>query len=361
MVSMRRVLVNFLREGMKVGRTIYNNKGEELLRVGVVLDADYIELLAKLNVAFVLVDDGVPFQLPEAPDVISRQTRRVAVAQIKKVLLDSKESGRLVIEPQSLYNTVGELIRQLLANQDVIFNLVDLRMMDDYLFAHSVNVCILSVMTGITLGYSRSDLELLGIGALLHDLGVIKMPDALMHKPTALTTDEWETIKMHPIYGYEIITEAGNLDEAHAIIALQHHENYDGSGYPLGISGDQFTEFAQIVSLADKFDAITSDRGYRKAYPPIEAYEMCEASMNYLVSESVARAFMYNIAAYPSNTVVELNNGMIGVTTQTFKGNSLFPLVKVYSDKSNRMLTEPIYLPLYKSKGLRIVKVLQSP
>jgi len=358
---MRRVLVSFLKDGMKLGRTIYNNKGEELLRAGVILDDDYINLLTKTNVAFVLVDDGVPFQLPEAPDVISRQTRKVAVSQIKKVLLDSKESGRLVIEPQTLYNTVGELIQQLLANRDVIFNLVDLRMMDDYLFAHSVNVCILSVMTGITLGYGRNDLETLGIGALLHDLGIMKMPDKLLNKPSSLSKEEWEIIKMHPIYGYETITEAGNLDEAHAIIALQHHENYDGSGYPLGITGDQFSEFAQIVSLADRFDAITSERSYRKAYPPIEAYEMCEASMNYLVSESVARAFMYNIAAYPSNTVVELNNGMIGVTTQTFKGNSLFPLVKVYSDERKKMLSEPILLPLYKSKGLRIVRVLQGP
>ena len=358
---MRRVFVNYLKEGMILGRTIYNNKGEELLRAGVTLDNDYIDLLTKLNVSFVLVDDGIPFQLEEAPDVISTQTRKVAIAQIKKVLLDSKESGRLVIEPQSLYNTVGELIQQLLSDKEVIFNLIDLRMMDDYLFAHSVNVCILSVMTGITLGYHRGELELLGIGALLHDLGIIKMPEKVINKPSALTSEEWEIIKMHPIFGYEIITEAGNLDEGHAIIALQHHENYDGTGYPLGISGDQFSEYAQIVSLADKFDAITSDRHYRKAYPPIEAYEMCEASMNYLVSETVARAFMYNIAAYPSNTVVELNNGMIGVTTQTFKGNSLFPLVKVYSDENKKMLTEPIYLPLYKNRGLRIVKVLQNP
>ena len=358
---MRRVLVDYLKEGMIVGRTIYNKRGEEQLKEGVVLDQDYISLLVSSGVSFVMVDDGIPFQLQEPSDVISRQTRSLAVEQMKRVLLEARESGRLLVEPQALYGTVGEFIRQLLANRDVIFNLVDMRMMDDYLFAHSVNVCVLSVMTGITMGYDRSDLELLGIGALLHDLGKIKMPDEILNKPSSLNEKEWETIKMHTIFGYEIITEAGTLDETIAVIALQHHENYDGTGYPLGLPNEQITEFAQIVAIADKFDAITAERCYRKAFPPIEAYEMCEASLNYYVKESVARAFIYNIAAYPANTVVELSNGMIGVTTKTYKGNSLFPLVKVYCDKNKNVMAAPVHVPLYKSEGLRIVRILQDP
>ena len=358
---MRRILLDFLKEGMIVGRTIYNSKGEELLKEGVALDRDYIDLLAKSKVAHVIVDDGIPFQVSEAADVISKQTRTMAVRQVKKVLLEAKESGRLLVEPQTLYGTVGEFIRQLLGSRDVIYNLIDMRLMNDYLFSHSVNVCVLSVMTGITLGYDSSDLELLGIGALLHDLGMVKLPDSILNKSAPLDDDEWEAVKMHTVFGYDIITEAGTMDEAVATIALQHHEHFDGSGYPLGIPDEQIAEFSQIVAIADKFDAVTSDRNYRKAYPPIEAYELCEASLNYFVKESVARAFIYNVAAYPSNTVVELNNGMIGVTTKTYKGNSLFPLVKVYCDKDKKAMATPIQIPLYKNEGLRIVKVLQDP
>lgn len=358
---MRRILIDYLKEGMLLGRTIYNKKGEELLIAGVELNRAYIDLLLESEISFVMVDDGVPFQVQEAADVVSRQTRTLAVKQIKNVLLEAKEAGKLLVEPQALYSTVGEFIRQLLANRDVIFNLVDVRMMDEYLFSHSVNVCVLSVMTGITLGYDRSDLELLGIGALLHDLGKTKISDWIMNKSVSLNGDEWEEMKKHTEMGYELITDAGNLDETVAIIALQHHENYDGTGYPAGLAKEQISEFAQIVSIADKFDAITSDKRYRKAYPPIEAYEMCEASLNYYVKESVARAFMYNIAAYPANTVVELNNGMIGVTTKTYKGNSLFPLVKVYCDKNKNIMSTPVHVPLYKNEDLRIVKVLQDP
>jgi len=357
---MRKVGVSCLKPGMKLGHTIYNSRGEELLKAGVVLTDIYIQQLIKLDISFAWVDDGVPFDLPEANDVIKRQTRVAAVRQIKNVLLEAKESGRLVIEPQSLYSTVGEFTEQLLSSKNLIFNLIDLRSQDDYTFAHSVNVCILTLMTGITLGYSRDELAFLGVGALLHDLGKVKIPEEILNKPGSLTAEEFEVMKKHPIFGYELIRDAGNIGETQAVMALQHHENYDGSGYPEGLRGDQINEYAQIVAIADRFDAITANRVYRKAFPPVEAYEMCEASVNYFVKESVAKAFMYNIAAYPAGTIVELNNGMVGVTVDTPKGCSLFPMVNVYFDEKKQPLPEQIVLPLYKEKGLFIVRVLQG-
>jgi len=357
---MRKVGVSELKPGIKLSRTIYNSRGEELLKNGVALTDTYIELLIKLKLPFVWVDDGLPFWMPEASDVIKRQTRVAAVRQIKNVLLEAKESGRLVIEPQSLYTTVREFTEQLLSNKNLIFNLVDLRSQDDYTFAHSVNVCLLTLMTGITLGYGHSELAFLGIGALLHDLGKVKIPDEILNKPGGLTAEEFEVMKNHTVLGYEMIREAGNLDEMNAIMALQHHENYDGSGYPKGLKGEQINEYAQIVAIADRFDAITANRVYRKAFPSVEAYEMCEASVNYFVKESVAKAFMYNIAAYPAGTIVELNNGMAGVAADTPKGNSLFPMVHVYFDEKKRLLPQQIELPLYKEKGLFIVRVLHS-
>lgn len=161
---MRKVGVSDLKPGMKLSRTIYNSKGEELLKTGVALNDAYIQQLIKLELPFVWVDDGLPFKMPEANDVIKRRTRVAAVRQIKNILLEAKESGRLVIEPQSLYTTVGEFTGQLLSNKNLIFNLVDLRSQDDYTFAHSVNVCILTLMTGITLGYSHNELAFLGVG-----------------------------------------------------------------------------------------------------------------------------------------------------------------------------------------------------
>jgi HD-GYP domain-containing protein (c-di-GMP phosphodiesterase class II) len=242
----------------------------------------------------------------------------------------------------------------------LVFNLVDLRSQDDYTFAHSVNVCVLALMTGITMGYRSRALSVLGVGALLHDLGKVKIPDSILNKPSALTDLEYEVIKTHPIHGADLIRRAGNLEEIHALIASQHHENYDGSGYPFGLTYRHIEEYSQIVAIADRFDAITADRVYRKPYPPVEAFAMCEAASNYYVKESVARAFIYNIAAYPANTVVELSNGMVGVSVDTPKGHSLYPLVRVYYDENKNVLSAPFDLPLYDTEGVFVVRVLDN-
>jgi HD-GYP domain-containing protein (c-di-GMP phosphodiesterase class II) len=137
-------------------------------------------------------------------------------------------------------------------------------------------------------------------------------------------------------------------------VALQHHENYDGSGYPLGVGGDKIHDYAQITSISDKFDAITSDRVHRKAFPPHEAYEMCAASGNFFFKDSIAKAFMHNIAAFPAGTVVELNNGMIAVSVDTLRGYSLFPKVRLLYDRNGNPLNEKYEIPLFNKPGLYV-------
>lgn len=355
---MRRVNISFIRPGMKLARTVYNSRGDELLNAGVVLNTIYIKELVRLGLNFIYVDDGVPGDVL-VKDVINQETRAAAERQVKNILLETKESGRLVIEPQSLYSTIGEFTKQLLSSGMLMFNLVDLRSRDDYTFAHSVNVCILALMTGITLGYDRDELATLGVGALLHDLGKVKIPDQILNKPGSLTAEEFAVMKKHTVFGCELIRDA-NIGDTPAIIALQHHENYDGSGYPFGAVGDKIHEYAQVTAIADKFDAITADRVYRKAFPPHEAYEMCAASGNYYFKDAIAKAFMYNIAAYPAGTLVELNNGMVAVSVDTLKGYSLFPKVRVLYDENHRPARKQFEIPLFNSSGLCVTKVLKE-
>jgi len=356
---LRKIEISSLRQGMILSSGIYNSRGEELLKAGIQLTDAYIQQLFKQGIDFAWVDDGVPLGQP-VKDVIKWQTRLAAIRQVRNILLGAKESGRLVIEPQSLYNTVGEFTEQLLHNKNLIYNLVDLRSQDDYTFAHSVNVCTLALMTGITMGYSRDELAVLGVGALLHDLGKIKIPDEILNKPGSLTAAEFEIMKKHTVFGYELIRDAENIDDIQAIMALQHHENYDGSGYPSGLQSDKIHEYAQVVAIADRFDAITANRVYRKAFPPHEAFEMCAASGNYFVKENIAKAFMYNIAAYPAGTLVELNNGMVGISVDTPKGYSLFPLVRVLFNSLRQPVPKQFELPLFRKTGLCVVRVLQD-
>jgi len=328
---MHRVDISMLQPGMKLGRSIYNSRADELLVAGVVLTDDYIEKLRELGIAFVWVDDGLLSEIQEK-EAVSVETRVAAMRQVRSIILEAQATGKLLVHPEEVYSTVGELAAQLLGNQNVLFNLVNLHSYDDYLFSHSVNVCILSIMTGITLGYDSTLLADLGVGALLHDLGKIKLPDKILNKPGRLSNHEYAQVKLHTAYGYELIKEARDLGKTPALIALRHHENVNGSGYPFGVSGDRIPEFAQVVAIADRFDAISSNRIYREAFSPREAFEMCAASGNVYFNYDIVKAFLKNIAVYPRGTLVELNNGAVALVLDTPKGYPLFPRVRLLSN-----------------------------
>lgn len=370
---MSRISKNRLKPGMKVERSVYGPRGEVLVSRGSVLTPALINKLSEYEVPFVYINDGreqgmfkrykaSAARLPkiQGKDLIAKETRVAAVQQVKNILLETKESGRLVIDPQSIYSTVNQFTGEIMSSRDLMFNLVDLRQQDDYTFAHSVNVCVLALMTGMTLGYDSKKLAILGVGALLHDLGKIKIPDEILNKPGRLTREEFSIIKKHTVYGYELIRDSSSLDSLHAIMAYQHHESCDGTGYPAGIKTEKFHDFSQIISIVDKFDALTADRVYRKPFAPCEAYEMCAASGNYLFKDYIVKAFLNNIAAYPTGSIVELNSGYIGVVIDTPKGFSMFPRVRLLYGPDRRQLPVQEEISLVDKEDLFVIRMLPT-
>ncbi|MFX4261452.1 HD-GYP domain-containing protein [Pelotomaculum propionicicum] len=370
---MSRISTTRLKPGMKVERTVYGPRGEILVSSGSILTPPFINKLAEYEVPFVYINDGKQqgtfkrykspaARLPkiEGKDLIAKETRGAAIKQVKNILLETKESGRLVIDPQSVYSTVNQFTGEIMSSRDLMFNLVDLRQQDDYTFAHSVNVCVLAMMTGITLGYDSKKLATLGVGALLHDLGKVKIPDEILNKPGRLTREEFSIIKMHTVYGYELIRDSKSMDSLHAIMAYQHHESCDGSGYPAGIKTEKFHDFSQIISIVDKFDALTADRVYRKPFAPCEAYEMCAASGNYLFKDYIVRAFLNNIAAYPTGSIVELNSGYIGVVIDTPKGFSMFPRLRLLYGPDRRQLPVQEEISLLDKEDQFVIRMLPT-
>jgi len=354
---MIKLCLNSLKPGMKIARTIYNSSSGALLKAGAVLSERNIKKLKNFGIPFVYIDnEKMPPNMVR--DVVSQETRIAAVSQVKNILIETKESGKLVIKPQEMYSTVRDFTSQILNQGSLLANLADLRSQDDYTFAHSVNVCVLALMTGITLGFSQQDLDILGTGAMLHDLGKVSVPDWILNKPGKLSTDEFALIREHTVCGYELIRAAGNMNTAVSLTAYQHHENFDGSGYPKGISGDKIHEFAQITGICDRFDALTAERVYHRPFPPHEAYEMCAASGDYLFKDYIVKAFLSNIAAYPAGTQVEMSNGMIGVVLETPRGYSLFPRVRVICDTNNNYIANQYEMFLHEEENCRIVRIM---
>lgn len=330
---MQKLPIVLLKPGMKVARTVYNTDGQVLLTSGMMLNSHFISRLRMLGVISVYVEDPLMGGV-EVYDVISDDTRRQAREAIKQVYSEGTKSVQAGQEPlideSAISETINNIIEDLVSNDDLVVSLSDIRVADDYTFAHSVNTCVLALLTGISLGFDKKQLYSLGLGTILHDIGKIKVPFDILNKPGNFSQTEYKEMQKHPEYGFDMLrrNEAISLSSAH--VAYEHHERYNGEGYPRGIKGKDVHIFACIAGMVDVYDSLTSDRVYRKGYLPHDAIEMITGSGNYYFPYEIVKAFIYNIAAYPVGTVVELSNGQMGIVIHTPRGCSHRPDVRTF-------------------------------
>lgn len=351
---MRRVPVQSLVPGMVLARPVIGKWGEKYLATGITLSRRYIEKLGELGFhAVYIVDellDGV-----EIEDVISEQTRQEAITQVRSILEDaSSPTAKLVNVPGSLTQLLNNMVSQLLNNPLAVVNLTDIRAEDAYLFHHSVNVCVLSVMTGINRGLKKGHLLDLGLGALLHDVGKVRVETEVLYKPGALTPVEFDRVKRHCEYGRDMLRE----HQVAGMVAFSHHERYDGGGYPRGLTGEQIHHYAQIVGIADIYDAVTADRCYRKAVIPHKALNLIMDLKGSGFERALVDSFTSCVAAYPTGTLVEVASGEIGVVVNTPRSAPFSPNVRILMDAARGKLT-PYHLATAEA-GIPVVRVLED-
>jgi len=201
--------------------------------------------------------------------------------------------------------------------------------MDNYTYEHSLNVAVLSVILGLELNLNKNELYNLCLGGLLHDIGKAFIPKELLLKESNLTDEEYTLMKSHAVKGYEYIKGNFQISAFVKVITLQHHERIDGTGYPAGLKGDKINKLAKIVSIADVYDAITSDRPYKKADPPSEAIEFIMGSAGRFFDFHMAKAFLRRIVPYPVGTLVKLSNGQIGIVDEINESFLLRPKIRI--------------------------------
>ncbi|SJZ45138.1 HD-GYP domain-containing protein [Selenihalanaerobacter shriftii] len=351
---MRKVLTGDLKPGMRVAKTLYVSDGRILLNSGVILKEAYIRRLKEKDIpAVYIMDETLPEV--EVPEFISDQTR-LQTAETLRGCMNSIDMGT-ELNARKIKKTVNEIVDELTSKRHVIVHLNDIRAYDDYTFGHSVSVTALSILTGISLGYNKLELRDLGVGALLHDAGKIKIDESILLKPSKLTENEFEEVKQHPRIGYDLIKETDGISFPSAHIAYQHHEKYNGSGYPRGLKGDDILEFAQIVAVADIYDAITTDRVYRKALPAHKALEVMHNLMQAQLNPDIAQMLFKNVAVYPIGSVVELNTGELGIVVDVNKEDLSAPVVRIIKgDEINQ--DEITEIDLMHNKGIIIKDVI---
>lgn len=353
---MRRVNIEQLSLNMIVARNIYHGDGRILLHAGVILNDNYIIRLHQMGVSSIYIKDEFDDRDIPTFDVVSEETR-IETIKIIKQNFECLENQRK-INTRTVKKVVDNLIDELLNNSNILVNLSDIRTFDDYTFAHSVNVCILSIMTGITLAYHDLKLKELGTGALLHDIGKTKIDKAILNKAEALTREEFAEIKHHTEYGFDILRSYDDLSLLSAHVAYQHHERWDGKGYPRQLAGDNIHAYARIVAAADVYDALLADRPYRPSYSVSQAITILQNMSGIYLDRHCVNALIANIAVYPMGSFIELSTGEIGIVVDNNKETPTRPVISIVFDNYNHRIVRQHEIDLSKLSTIIITRVL---
>ena len=329
---MRFINTKLLEKDMKLGKSLFDQKGRLLLPEGTCLKDNYIRKIQRLGYNGIYIDD-VLSQGITVNDVVDVETRIEAVQVIKGTYsrLERGMYHHLQAAEAQLRTAVDNIVSEILMNNEIMINMVDLKMYDDYTFFHSTNVAVIAVVIGTALGFSRQDLYELCMAGMLHDLGKICISDAILNKPDRLTDDEMALIQTHPEQGYDVVKKKMNLPTRTYVAILQHHERIDGEGYPEGRTGERITLFARILSIADVYDALTSDRPYRRGWSPSEAVEYILGNCGSAFDRDLVEVFYRKISPYPAGTIVSLNDGRRGIVIRNHEGCGLRPTLKIIS------------------------------
>jgi len=286
-------------------------------------------------------DDEIPFiQEIHAAKKIKAEAETVVQNVMKGVRM-----GRS-IEGDRVKRAVNSMVDSVLRNHDALTSLTRMKNFDEYIFVHSLDVCILSLSMARHLSLPREEMVEIGIGALLHDVGKMRIDPQILKKPATLSETEWVEVRKHPIYSLEIMEDSKGISEQAKQLALQHHERYNGNGYPFGLKGEAISLCGQIAGIVDFYDAVTTDRPFQKAVQPHEAirklYERGIEDFNRLLVER----FIQCIGIYPFGTFVLLDTEEMGIVCGVKPEMLLRPNVLVIYQNSKMPYPQPFMVDL---------------
>ncbi len=283
----------------------------------------------------------------------AKEIREEAVGLVKEFSRDFRMGNG--INSGMVHSTVEKMVGSIFRNRDALTSLVRIKSFDDYIFIHSVNVCILSLIIGRNMGFTEERMNEVGVGAILHDFGKMLIPAHIVNKPGALTPEEYEEVKKHSRLGAEIIGMSKEISRDSIQIILQHHESYSGKGYPDNLSGEEIHVYARIAAVADIYDAMTSDRVYRKAISPNEVLQkMYMLRYSHYDPEFVER-LIKALGIYPVGTLVGLNTGELAIVKKQNPAHPLKPTLLLFFNSSREPYPEPFEVVLAEDDSRCIV------
>lgn len=323
-----------LKPGMILSKDIVmynNNLCSLLLSKGQILNYTYINKILFHNIPGVYIENDAFNDINVEP-VISEELESKALNQINSVFSQFKNSTgklkRTAIKQTS--SIVDDLIIELMNKKQLAYNIIEFKNYDDYTYQHCLNVSTLAVSTGISLGLNNYMLHDLGMAGMLHDIGKTLIPLEIINKKGKLTDEEFEIMKDHPVNAFKLLEHLVSYDILRGI--ENHHEKLDGTGYPYGRKAENISLYGKILAVCDVYDALTSDRAYRKTIFPSEVIEYIMAGADTHFDFNILSNFLKNIVAYPLGTFVRLSNDEIGVVINNHSENIMRPTIRIIKD-----------------------------
>jgi len=333
---MRLVNIQNIKEGDILARSIYDNNFALLFSEGGKLSKGLINKFKENEITSLYIEDEISKGITLEP-ILEETFKLKAVVEMKHLFETyslEKNKGKQIDDRdiKKLRILVSEIVDELLANSKLKYFSVELQGIDMYTYNHCVEVMILSVLIGNKMGFDKVNLNKLAMGAILADIGKIKIPEEIINKKDKLEKSEMNVIKQHTIYGYELIRSARELFPISKQIILFHHERLDGTGYPKQMKGDNIAVPIRIVAMVDIFTAIVSNRAYNVRKGIDQALEILRVGVIEKLDPAVLDALTRVIEVYPKGTLVKLSDGSKGIVIGNNENMPSRPIVRIIKD-----------------------------
>jgi HD-GYP domain-containing protein (c-di-GMP phosphodiesterase class II) len=330
-----------IREGMVVAKNIYGKSNQLMLKKDTIMNEKYIKSIKNMGYNGIYIEDDISRDI-EVVNTISDNLRNTTVNAIKDMFIqdrsieNAKNKTKAIIENykkvELFKGKVSEIVEEILKSDSLMVNMVDLKYFDDYTYLHSLNVTVLSIAMGIALKLDKDKLFKLGLGAIFHDIGKMFIDKAILLKEGKLNDEELKEYKKHPELGYGYMKKEYNIPITSYIGILEHHERYNGTGYPDQKKGNKISQFGSIIGIADLYDSLSSEKPNMPALLPSEAMELIMGASGRLFDPELVTVFTRKVAPYPVGTCVKLSNNYMGIVVENFEDACLRPKIRVFQN-----------------------------
>ena len=344
--------ISELKEQDILARDVMADKYNVFLYKNTILNKKYIEKLQDLNIPYVYIQDDID---DEEIAVLKKEIEQKSKSKVKEVIL--KHSYNNGNELKVLSETADNIISNILEEEEVIENIYDIKERSADVYTHSISICVLATLVALKLGLDKERVHDIGVGCLLHDLGLRYMMIEYEDQDIeTLSSKELVEYKKHPVYGYTALKNENWLSKKSKEIILCHHERIDGSGYPLHAT--EISIDTKIVSVCDAFDEMICGIG-RKRMKIYEAVEYLKSFKNILFDGKIVDALLEFTAVYPSGSVIVTNEGEIAVVIKQNKGFPERPIIQITRDKFGNPMEDENIIDLVKVNNIFIDSVLE--